>query len=160
MMIPLKIDDLQKQFQANNVPTQIQKETNQIYMVYNIGGREFPLFIRIFEGGDLLQLIAFIPCNLKNTAYGDLSRLLHLLNKELDIPGFCMDEAAGVVFYRVMIPSIDKKVNWENLQRYMRSIEQICQNFAPVIATVAFGASTFEEVLKKIKANQPKKAKE
>lgn len=160
MMIPLNIDDLQKHFQANNVPTQIQKETNQIYMVYNIGGREFPLFIRIFEGGDLLQLIAFIPCNLKNTAYGDLSRLLHLLNKELDIPGFCMDEAAGVVFYRVMIPSIDKKVNWENLQRYMRSIEQICQNFAPVIATVAFGASTFEEVLKKIKANQPKKAKE
>jgi hypothetical protein len=155
-MIPLTIEDLHAYLAGQELPVEIQKETNQVFMVFKIAGREFPLFMRIYEGNELLQLIAFIPCTIKPEAVAHLGRLLHMLNKELDIPGFCMDENAGVVFYRAMLPALDKQVAWDHLQRYIRSIESICQNFAPVIATVAFGATTFEEVLKKI-ATQRKK---
>ena len=94
---------------------------------------------------------------LKPGAAGDLGRLLHLLNKELDIPGFGMDEEAEVVFYRIMIPAIDNRVDTKVITRYLGSIEGLCMNFSPVIATVAGGAATFNEVLKKIKSAQKKK---
>jgi hypothetical protein len=34
---------------------------------------------------------------------------------------------------------------------YMNSIELICRSFAPVVVAVAFGAATFDEILKKAK---------
>lgn len=151
-MIPLTIPDLQKFLTDQQIKVEQQADTNQIYMVYKIADREFPLFFRIFDSGDLLQLIAFIPCNVKPEAAPHLARLLHLLNKELDIPGFGMDEAANVVFYRVMIPSLDKTIDEGIIKRYIHSIESICTNFSPVVATVAFGAATFDDVLKKVKS--------
>lgn len=154
-MLSLKIDDLHDYLIKEQFPVQIQKETQQIYMIYKIEKREFPLFIRVFPGGDLLQLISFIPCNLKAGSHGDLARLLHMLNKELDIPGFGMDENANLIFYRVMIPAVDKQVNEDHLKRYVNSIEQILINFGSLIAMVAFGATSFDDVRKQIKPLQP-----
>jgi hypothetical protein len=156
-MLYLSIDDVHNFLIKEQFPVHIQKETQQIYMVYKIENREFPLFIRIFPGGDLLQFISFIPCNLKTTSFGDLGRLLHMLNKELDIPGFGMDENANLIFYRTMLPAIEKQVNEQHLTKYIHSIEQILKNFAALIATVAFGATSFDDIRKKIKAHQPPK---
>lgn len=156
-MLSLNTDDVHQYLIKEQFPVQIQKETEQLVMVYKIENRDFPLFIRIFPGGDLLQLIAFIPCNLKPTAAGDVARLLHLLNKELDIPGFGMDEGANLIFYRAMIPGHEKQIHEQTLTRYVHSIEQILKNFASLIAMIAFGASTFEEVRKKMKPIEPKK---
>lgn len=156
-MLSLNTDDVHQYLIKEQFPVQIQKETEQLVMVFKIENRDFPLFIRIFPGGDLLQLIAFIPCNLKPTAAGDVARLLHLLNKELDIPGFGMDEGANLIFYRAMIPGHEKQIQGQTLKRYVHSIEQILKNFASLIAMIAFGASTFEEVRKKMKPVEPKK---
>jgi hypothetical protein len=156
-MLNLKVDDLYNFLIKEQFPVQIKKETQQIYMVFKIENREFPVFIRVFPGGDLLQLISFIPCNLKAAFFGELARLLHMLNKELDIPGFGMDENANLIFYRAMIPAIEKQVNEEHVKRYIHSIEQILKNFAALIAMVAFGATSFEEVRKKMKPHQPQK---
>src|ERR1700722_19094980 len=103
-MLCLTMDHLREYLIAQKFPVHFQQETNQIYMLYTIGGKEFPLFMRIFGDADLLQLLTFIPCHLHSNATNSLARLLHLLNKELDIPGFGMDEAAKFVFYRVMLP--------------------------------------------------------
>lgn len=156
-MVPLNTDDILNYLLQEKFPVQIQKETQQIYLINNIDNREFPLFIRIFTGGELLQIISFIPCNVKATAYGDLARLLHFLNKELDIPGFGLDENANLVFYRVMVPSVDKQIIGKHLTKYIRSIEQILKNFAQLIALVAFGAAKFEEIKKQIKPHEPSK---
>jgi hypothetical protein len=155
-MITLNLDDIQNFLVQEQFKSQIQKETHQIYLLYKIEGREFPLFLRIFPGGDLLQLIAFIPCHLKAATFGDLGRLLHLINKEMDIPGFGMDEEANLIFYRVMMPSVEKQVHGNHLKRFIQSIEQILKNFGPLIALVAFGGTSFEEIRKKIKPHQPK----
>jgi hypothetical protein len=164
-MLNLNLETILKHLQENKIDAKLQKETNQIYVVYKIQNQDFPLFIRIYEGTNLLQLLAFMPTNVKPSARPDLARLLHLLNKEMDIPGFGMDETAvaegqgGVAFYRIIIPTMEAKVDELLLDTFIGSIQSISEAFFPVIATVANGMATYEDVLKK--ANEaPKEAPE
>lgn len=155
-MIPLNLESLHEHLTKQKFEPEHQKETNQIYVVFKHQGREFPLFLRIYEGGDLLQLLVFIPCMLKKSATTELARLLLYVNKELDIPGFGMDESSSLVFFRVMIPTSGNQLPAAILDSMMHSIQMICQTFSPAVATVAAGTTTFEEVLKKVQQNQPK----
>lgn len=150
-LLSVEQDKILTYLKDKNINAQLQKETNQICIVFKLGEKEYPLFIRIFEGGELLQLLAFLPCNIKEKTAGDTARLLHLLNKEIDMPGFGMDEAASVVFYRQMIPAKDKKVDKTLFDAYLHAAQVVCQSFAPVIAAVAYGAATFQEVVQKSK---------
>lgn len=135
--------------QENGYEANIQAETKQVYTILKISDREYPLFLRIFDEGHLLQVLVFIPCQINEEVVNDLARLLHLINKELDVPGFGMDEAAGVVFYRLMLPTPKKKVDPELLQAFLKTTEQVCSMFALPIQAVAYGHTTLEEILKK-----------
>jgi hypothetical protein len=149
MVIPLKIQKLLDHVQKKGFHAELQAETEQIVILLKIGERECPLFMRIYEGGELLQLLAFLPCKVETGTLGDTARLLHHLNKELDIPGFGMDETASVVFYRCMIPAQNKQVDGALLDAFLNSIHIVCKSFAPIITAVAHGGAAFEEVLKK-----------
>jgi hypothetical protein len=151
-MITLSLDALREHLLKAKFPIERQEETHQLYMLYKIENKEFPLFIRVLGEGELLQLIAFIPCEVKPNTESDIGRLLHRLNKELDIPGFGMDEEAGLLFYRLMVPSFEKKIYASHLLRYIASIEEILKNFSPVIAYIASGSSSYDDIQKKIKS--------
>lgn len=150
-MIPLTNDQIKKYLTSKGIQSEIQKETDQVSVILKLGNKEYPLFFRVYEGGELLQLLTFLPCNTKEETVAGTARLLHLLNKEIDTPGFGMDEAAEVVFYRCMIPTKEAQVEEKLLDAYLNATEIVCQSLAPVIAAVAYGALTFEEVLKKSK---------
>jgi hypothetical protein len=150
-MIPLNLNKIQEYLKTKEINAEYQKETDQLYIVFKITEQEFPLFIRIFEGEELLQLLAFLPCNTKKGTINDTGRLLHLLNKELDTPGFGMDESSSVVFYRLMIPIYNKEVTPIFLDAYLNAVQVVCKTFASVIAAVAYGATTFEDVIAKAK---------
>ena len=150
-MIPLDLYKISAHLRSQEIESEIQKETNQICILLKVADREYPLFIRIYEGGELLQLLAFLPCNTKSETRADTARLLHLLNKEIDIPGFGMDEDSEVVFYRCMIPAKDKQLDKKIFDAFINATQVVCQSFAAVIAGVAYGAVTFDEVLKKSK---------
>lgn len=128
---------------------QIQEETSQIYMIFRHERREFPLFVRILHEGELMQLLTFIPCNVKPSQVADLARFLHMVNKELDMPGFCVDEASMTVFYRLMLPALKKEVSQELFEAFLSTSFLICKTFSPVIEAIAAQAMTLEEVLKK-----------
>jgi hypothetical protein len=72
-----------------------------------------------------------------------------MLNKELDVPGFGMDEIAGVVFYRLMLPTPNKKIDEELLLAFLKTIEQVCKMFATPIEAVGYGHTTLDEILQK-----------
>ncbi|MCE5317205.1 MAG: YbjN domain-containing protein [Parachlamydia sp.] len=154
MMVSLKLKALEDHLKLLKYEPQLQQETNQLIVVYKVGGVDFPLFFRIFEGGELLQMITFIPCNVKASAVSDLARILHLLNKEVDLPGFGMDEKAGIVYYRFMLPALRGQVEGEILETVIDTIKKISETFANVIAAVAVGAASFDDVMKK--ANESK----
>jgi hypothetical protein len=148
-MIDLSNDAIVAFMTEKGYKSALQKQTDQVLVLLNIDGMEYPLFIRILEEGPVLQLLVFIPCNIKVETLSEVARLLHLLNKEMDIPGFGMDETAGVIFYRVSVPSLNKKVDTTLLLTYINSIELICKSFSPVIHNVSHVTMSFEAVLKK-----------
>lgn len=147
----------------------IQAETDQVYTVFKMEQKEYPLFIRIFDEGHLLQLLAFIPSLLESNArfnpddmethspadpekkaiIADMARLLHILNRELDVPGFGMDEMAGVVFYRLMLPTPKKKIEPDLLQAFLKTTEHICKMFSAPIEALSSGKLTLDEILAK-----------
>ena len=127
----------------------IQTETQQIYAVLKIGGSEFPLFLKVYPSNELLQLLVFMPVPTKKGVEADLARLLHFINKELDLPGFGMDEQNGVAFYRCMIPSPEKKVDPTLLESYLKAIDAVCDQVAPAVLAVATGLKSFNEILDK-----------
>ncbi|MEC7840489.1 MAG: YbjN domain-containing protein [Chlamydiota bacterium] len=156
-MLNIDYNSLLKHINSNGYVAELQKETDQIAVILNIDNVQYPLFIRILSEGPVLQLLVFLPCSVIKKTINDLSRLLHLLNKEMDIPGFGMDETAGVVFYRITIPSLNKKIDKMLLDTYLNSMQVICKSFTPVIINVLQGTMTLEAVMQKAKDAHQKK---
>jgi hypothetical protein len=156
-MIELSLENIQNLLKEKKYDVKLQKETDQLFVILKNDRGEFPLFIRIYEGGDLLQLLLFIPSQFQPGVEPHLARLLHTLNKEIDIPGFGVDEGAKVIFYRCMIPAFNKYLEEGIIEQYLKSLPLIAGSFAPIITTVANGQVTYEEVMKKMKEFQSKK---
>jgi hypothetical protein len=170
-MINMNPESILSFMQEKKYDADIQSDTQQVYTIFKIDKKEYPLFLRVFDDGHLLQLLVFIPSHLKpNENFGkesahpssrhaknkhqspvvaDLARLLHLLNKELDVPGFGMDEIAGVVFYRVMLPTPKKKIDSELLLAFLKTAEHVCKMFSTPIEAVSSGQMTLDAILAK-----------
>jgi hypothetical protein len=173
-MINITPEDLLQFMRKNKYESDIQGDTQQVYTIFKINQKEYPLFLRVFDEGHLLQLLVFIPCHLEpneqfvlgkkgsespsaesskspqqKTVVADLARLLHLLNKELDVPGFGMDEMAGVVFYRLMLPTPKKKIESDLLLAFLKTVEHVCQMFSTPIEAVSSGQMTLDQILAK-----------
>lgn len=131
---------------------EIQTHTDQIYIIYKIDNQEFPLFFRIYEEGDLLQMLIFFPLQLKRERFEAMARMLHLLNKEIDLPGFGMDESVGLVYHRHMVTAFNKKVDTHLLTTYLEAVPKICKQFFPTIAGTAMSDLSFDEILRKSSA--------
>lgn len=148
-MITVSLDSLLEFLQKHQYNAKMQSETSQVYTILKVSNQDFPLFMRIYSESDLLQLLVFFPCELKKHSTADLARLLHMLNKEIDIPGFGMDEIAGAVFYRLMIPIQNKKISEDLLKSLLETIERVCKMFATPIQAVSYGTTTLDEILRK-----------
>lgn len=148
-MIPCTIDGIIKFLKAEKLDPSLQKESGQVYVVFKISGQDFPVFFRIYEGEELLQILIFFPIQVRKERYDAMARMLHLLNKEIDLPGFGMDEAIGLVFHRVMIPIFDKKIDTHLLRTLFGAAPKICEKFFPSIVGTATSDLTFDEIIKK-----------
>jgi hypothetical protein len=131
-----------------------QEGSTQLMAKLKENGNEYPMFVRQLEGGNLLQLMTFVPCTIEKDSFFDLSRLLHMLNKELDMPGFCCDEDSRTVFYRIVIPCLSKKIDENLLKAYISTTKEICGMFGTIVQAVAINAMTLEEMMQKAKELQ------
>lgn len=154
-MIPLELNALLAFFQKEGYSAEIQAETNQIYFSIKTDTRDFPVFSRTFDESGLLQLLLFFPCTIEAKTVPDMARLLHMFNKELDLPGFGMDELSGVVFFRWMMPALKGDLQEESLKTFLSTLKTVCQTFSPVIEAIAAGAISFETLLEKARQKKP-----
>lgn len=127
----------------------VQRETNQIYVIIKHDGKEFPLFMRMLHEGELIQLLTFIPCYVEADKINDLGRFLHMLNKELDMPGFCFDENSKTIFYRLILPALKKEYAEETLEAYLNTSQMIVKTFGTAVEALAVGAMTLDQILQK-----------
>jgi len=146
----LNLETLLTHFQKTHPTAAIQTETHQILITIKVEKVEFPLFIRMTEDHDLLQLLSFFPCNIKAGSEPDTARCLHLLNKELDIPGFGMDDLNGLIFYRCMIPCPDNQFNQVVVDKFFAAVQSICKSFFPLIFAVSQGNLKFADIADKL----------
>lgn len=171
-MINISTESLLEFMRKNKYESDIQVDTNQVYTILKVNDKEYPLFLRVFDEGHLLQVLAFIPTHLKQrnpqesssqselindkAVLCDLARLLHLLNKELDVPGFGMDEMAGVVFYRLMLPTPKKKIDPDLLLAFLKTVDHVCKMFSTPIEAVSSGQMTLDQILAKAQEMEQK----
>lgn len=133
------------------VKATIQENYNQVVTNLSINGQDYPMFIRCLQGGNLMQMITFIPCTLEEGSGDEVGRLSHMINKELDMPGFCCDMDSKTVFYRLVIPCLKQKIDEELFHAYFNTTKQVCTMFGTIIHAVAVKAMSLEEMLEKAK---------
>jgi hypothetical protein len=150
-MIELTLSNIQELMGTLGIQMDLEPNTNQLQAIKKFGQFEYPVFARIYEDSRMLQLLIFIPCNIKKGSESDTARLLHLINKEMDIPGFGMDENSSVLFYRVMLVARSRKIDKELVGIFIKSLENICLSFTVPIISVAQGKVSYEDVVKQLK---------
>lgn len=139
MMIPLNITSIYQFLYGQGFNAQLQTATNQIFIIFNVDKRDFPLFIKIDEQNHTLTIILFMPCTMRPKAPPEVGRLLHLLNKEIDLPGFGMDETANVIFYRYVLLMPQNEIDGTLFKTVVESMARLGPNFYPLISSVANG---------------------
>lgn len=153
-MQPLNIDNLQKCLKKCKFDAEYQKETDQLYTRLAFKQVEFPIFLRIYPTGELLQVLCFMPIQIPPDKVSGMARFLHLLNKDLDIPGFGMDEINGVSFFRCMVTCQEKNFYDSQIESSLHIIQVAAQTFFPTIEAISSGKVTFDEILEKAKKLQ------
>jgi hypothetical protein len=153
-MLPVDIDHIYSFLKDQGYEPQKQTESHQVFYSIKQEKGEFPVFLRIFENTNALQLIAFLPCTVKKEALDGLGRLLHRLNKEIDLPGFGLDEDSGLVFYRLMITPQNGQIPEEILKHSLKAAENVLDSLSMVAMAVATGIASYQEVLDKLQEYQ------
>ncbi|MGM0440141.1 MAG: YbjN domain-containing protein [Chlamydiota bacterium] len=148
-MIKTTLPAIKKFLADDKVDAEIQAETDQLYFILKISDREIPVFLRLLHEGRLIQLLAFLPFQPLPTVFPELARWLHYINKEIDLPGFGMDETTRLTFYRSMITARNQKISPARLRSYVISLNEVCRDFVDSIEEVATGQVSFEKILER-----------
>ncbi len=148
-MVKLTDDSLYDVLQKKGLKPLIEPSSKAIYLNMRILNLDVPLFLGIRSEGQLLQLIAYFPYELNPKAVNDVARLLHLLNREVDIPGFGMDETQKLMFFRCVIPCLNGILDSKQLDLYLATTRIACETFMEAIGVMATGKANIDDMLKK-----------
>lgn len=148
-MLEVNFDDLLKHLQKKGHPVEFQKETQQLVFLLKQDKREFPVFIKIYPS-KWIQILTFLPCQVKSEQNASLARLLHIINREIEYPGFGMDEKAGYAFFRCMIPPLKGQIGEQTLDNFIDLTFDACKNYSPAIEAVAMGLVQLNDLLKNL----------
>lgn len=152
----LNYTELAKTLQKENIETTIQQQPEQLHFLISIGVTEIPFFLRIFPDGKLLQVVGFYPMNFKEEHKESVARLLHMINKDIDLPGFSMEEQLKTIFYRLCIPCLDKTISELLFTSYIKTVVLAMKSFLNVIHAVGTGKMTLQQVQREIQKAQSK----
>ncbi len=147
MSIRLNMNSIITYLKDQGFAPELQEEHNQIHLVFKHSNVDFPVFIRALNDGSLLNMLVYFPFEPKQAVAPDVARLLHLLNRELDVPGFCLDEASSLIFFRCVIPSHEGRVEAGHISAFLETLRKVSETFVDGIALVATGKMTFDKVL-------------
>jgi hypothetical protein len=148
MAFEITQDSLFHFLKEKNYAPSLDQDSGQVYVVMNFTKYDIPIFFGIRGEGRLLQTIAYLPFEVKTNTLAQVARLLHILNKKVDMPGFGMDESQKLLFYRCVVPCMNGQLNGKLLELYLGTSRVACETFINAIALVAMGSATVEDALK------------
>lgn len=130
----------------NKYLPKLQEETGQICILFKHDQNEFHTFLRPLEEGELLQILVYLPVQIKEGCEAEVARLLHKINYDVDVPGFGMYEPAKLLFYRIIMPCPQKVCNEQLLTKYISVCTTAASSLLSLIASVATGEQTYSEL--------------
>lgn len=150
---PLKLPAVLALVQQHHPKATIDATTQQIFLQLQADHYSLPCFLKLDERNSFLQIIVFLPTppntyspsTTQNIA--QIARFLHFLNKQVDLPGLCLDEESGTIFYRVILAAPEKKLSHEFLFSYLTTAHQVCRSFGPALFALSQGKISLEELL-------------
>lgn len=134
-----------------NLNPMLERTSGLTYINILANEQEMPLFFVIRNEGNVLQLVSYFPYQLPSNQVASTARLLHLLNRDLDIPGFGMDEEQGLIFYRLVIPCFNQQVDPLLLRTYIDTIKIVCDSFIHAIGLISSGNMDLDVLKQQIK---------
>lgn len=127
----------------------MQEESGLPYISYPVQGYEIIVFFLLRQESHLLQIMAYLPFKLPKATVSETARMLHILNKELDMPGFGMDEEEELVFYRSVIPCPLRQIDKKLFQTYLTTSRFACTTFLQAIKLLASGEISLHQLIEK-----------
>lgn len=128
-----------------------QSDNHVVFITMTIEKQDVPIFFAFISGNTLLQSITYLPLQMTEKTRGDVARLLHFLNKEIDLPGFGLDEKEKLIFYRSVIPVIDGEISEKWVKINLAAAKHVCETFMMAIALINSGTATLDAVMQKMK---------
>lgn len=147
-MIALNTNALLSYLKENGFTPQLHPDAQQFFILLQIDEHEIPVFFIIRPETHLLQLISYIPFEVRKEAVSELARLLHLFNQQIDMPGFGMDETQLLLFYRSVLPCPSGQVDPNLIDMYLGTARIAIETFIKPIALVASGHTSLDALLK------------
>lgn len=154
-MVKLTNDSLLKHLEEKQLKPQLQQETNQIVMAFRLNNKDFPIFLRIADDEDFLQVLSFLPTKIKEGQHSPVARFLHHINNQVNLPGFSMDDQQDLVFYRIILPCPNREVNEQMLEKFLGAIFNVSNTFFPIISPLAEGEMAYKDSMKKLRELRP-----
>jgi hypothetical protein len=154
MTFDFTINALLAYLRENNLQPELQKETGQVFITYKIQQYEVCVFFLMRPESALLQMVAYLPYQLPEKTLGEVARMLHILNRELDLPGFGMDESEKLMFYRSVVPCVEGKVDKYLFNMYLGTARIACESFMNAIGIIVSGTMSVDEIMKDKKTKQ------
>lgn len=151
MFLDFDINAIVSYLKANQLPAELQKETGQFYIRYKIQNFDVPVFFVLHAESKLLQIVAYLPYQLPEKTLGETARMLHILNKEMDMPGFGMDEKESYIFYRAIVPCLDGKLDARLFNMYLGTTRIACDTFMHAIGLIVSGTVGVNQLMKERK---------
>jgi hypothetical protein len=98
-----------------------------------------------------IQFIVTLPFQVIDEQIPDVARLLLLLNKGLELPGFELSEADRLIFFRHAFVVPEDDLDERIFLSLMGMIELVLDAFAGTLEKVATGTQTLREVIEEAK---------
>ncbi|AAD18553.1 hypothetical protein CpB0425 [Chlamydia pneumoniae TW-183] len=156
----LNQNNLTKFLKSSDEEPFLERESGLTYINIQANGNELPLFFVIRSEGEILQLICYLPYQLHESHKASTARLLHLLNRDIDIPGFGMDEEQGLIFYRLVLPCLNGEIHDTLLRIYIDTIKLVCDSFSHAIGLISSGNMNLDELRRQALQEQQEKRNE
>lgn len=145
MTFPLDQNSILQFLNKLELQPELEPASKQIFIKKEHESNEYILFFAI--RGASLQIICYFPYAAKKEQFAEVSRLLHIFNRDIDMPGFGFDEKQGLIFYRNVIPCLDNIVDEKLILLFLSTQKSVIETFGKAIFGVLSGQVKIDDLI-------------
>lgn len=97
-----------------------------------------------------VQFLFTFPFKMKPEAAQQVGSVLHFLNRQIDLPGFEMNEVDDLIYYRHALLVRDNGIDKRVFQGTLGMMMLVLDLFSETIERVAAGEMTFDDLLRSV----------